>query len=232
MHHKIKMLSFEDYSLTLSYDEEREYYEYIGCDNRCIIRKGSFAHLMSTMGKRDFAVLSACRCGLSKEENVCANRAKREVLQALSLRAYCLVCLTESGTVARHYLVERPDAMPSDRFEKSIADSLCGDETALYRRESEYFFLYPDGTFASGAPVLADEIVVGVEEPATNMGKMLFASHGLCNPSAPPRQGRKLRVEKSATQDESGSDSASMSHDRTFRKALKEEASKARKKMQ
>ena len=91
MKNKINMLSFEDYSLSLSYNEERGYYEYVGCNNRSIVRKGSFVHLMSSMGKRDFAVLDAYSCGLSKEENVRSNRGMREVLQTSSLMAYCLV---------------------------------------------------------------------------------------------------------------------------------------------
>ena len=176
MKNKINMLSFEDYSLSLSYNEERGYYEYVGCNNRSIVRKGSFVHLMSSMGKRDFAVLDAYSCGLSKEENVRSNRGMREVLQTSSLMAYCLVSRTQTGTVARHYLVERPDAMPSDEFERCMADclkaGLCRDRAALYRRQSEYLFLYPDGTIANGAPVLTDDIVVGVEEPATNIGRM------------------------------------------------------------
>lgn len=226
MKNKINMLSFEDYSLSLSYNEERGYYEYVGCNNRSIVRKGSFVHLMASMGKRDFAVLDAYSCGLSKEENVRSNRGMREVLQASSLQAYCLVCRTQAGTVARHYLVERPDAMPSEEFERCMADclkaGLCRDRAALYRRQSEYLFLYPDGTIANGAPVLTDDTVVGVEEPATNMGRMMYARHGLCYPSAFCRQGRKIKVVKSVTNDESEHEPNPMSHDRGFIKRLRE----------
>lgn len=226
MKNKIKMLSFEDYSLSLSYNKERGYYEYVGCNNRSIVRKGSFAHLMASMGKRDFAVLDAYSCGLSKEENVRSNRGMREVLQTSFLMAYCLVSRTQAGTVVRHYLVERPDTMPSDEFERCMADclkaGLCRDRTALYRRQSEYLFLYPDGTIANGSPVLTDDIVVGVEEPATNMGRMMYARHGLCYPSAFCRQGRKIKVVKSVTNDEAECEPNLMSHDRGFIKMLGE----------
>lgn len=220
------MVGFEDYSLTLSYDETKGYYEYNGCNNHSIIYKGSFVHLMENVGKRDFAVLSAYSCRLSKKENISRNCAMREVLQASSLRPYCLVCRTQAEIVVRRYLVEKPDVMSSDEFEKCIVDCLNvgqgRDELALYRKQSEYLVIHSNGTFRNDVPIFADEFVVGVEKPATNMGKMLFARLGIYYPTDFPHQSRKIKVMKSITHNEEEQEPNLMLHDRTFIKRLKE----------
>lgn len=196
------MVGFEDYSLNLAYDEQRGYYEYVGCHNHSVIRRGSFVHLIECIGQRDFALLGAYRPDLSKEENILRNREIRKRLQGKSLRVYMLVCREQAETAVRRYLVLKPYTMPSDEFEQGIMDCLavgpCRGEVALYCRQTSYCTLSSNGISVGSVPLLLDEsqshgisteriVVVGVEEPVTNMGKMLYAMNGIDYPRFLPR---------------------------------------------
>lgn len=191
------MYPFEDYSSVLQYNAERSYYEYSGCENYCIIPKDSLGNLMEQMQQSDIACISALNPALTKEQNLKRCAEIRRLLREKALGLFQLACLNTCDEVERMFLIERPEEMPVLDFRQTILECMnvvpIADEIALYRMDGIGYMLRGDGLMkryvskeverADNAGNFLDKLrsysFMGVEMPATNLGRQMYTNHGI-----------------------------------------------------
>lgn len=162
---------FEDYSDTLRKRYSNGYkcyiYEYVDCQNNCVILEGSFNRLIQRMKSKDFAILSAYRQGFSKRENIIRNRKLRKILNDNKMGVHQLVghwleapegkdfkdCdkneLTDA--VERSYFIAKPDNISFQDFKEIIIqcltiDGVTQDCCVIHKNGGEYSLLFKDGS--------------------------------------------------------------------------------------
>lgn len=177
-----RVLPFEDYSHALkeSYSNRLKCVvrEYVGCSNNNLILEGSFNRLMSQMGERDFAIISAYRNNFTKGENILRNRHLRGVLNASKMGVHQLVghwqeapegkewneCKPGELTdvIERSYFIAKPEGMPFEEFRGFIADCLTVDGATqdcgvIHQYGQGYYCISPDG----GMDKIGDKLTLG-----------------------------------------------------------------------
>lgn len=187
---------FEDYSGKMTHSQ-KGYSQYAGCANSSIIREGSIERLAEYTAADDCAIIAAQRPGMGKEENILLNRKAREVLAEKSIGVYQLAGHFEGKEYERCYFVTRPRNMESNSFEQALQKAMregeVNNEPAIYRKEDRLYYIYANGAIEEcNAAGIFDArrtcnagkgegkfLFRGVEEPATNLGKQVYAIHNI-----------------------------------------------------
>lgn len=201
------MYPFEDYSAEIVYHAGSRCYAFKDCLNASIIPADSVPRLADRLQGRDLALMAACRPTLTKEQNIACNRMLRTLLWEQGVGVYQLVgywvAVPEATQWAaeRCYLAARPQTMQAGAFESLLQACLAAGGEAqgavLLRRGAACCVLHPNGEpeLLDGGELTLPQLAqayarhvrhrdapfpfrwAGCEEPATNLGRQMFARH-------------------------------------------------------
>lgn len=139
-------------------EKRRGYRQYIGGDNVNLICESSLSRLIRLFERKSFAVITAYRDEMSKQEKIAKNRQLRGILNSKKMGVHQLVghwrecqlkgveykdCPKDQlvDVIERSYFVPKPDSMDFETFEKIIASlvkefnqdgAIIGDEKGIY----------------------------------------------------------------------------------------------------
>lgn len=166
-----KLLVFEDYSNKINPIKMSnpkilgKGFEYVNCNNACLILEDSLNRTLEVMKGKDFAIITAYRGNMSKRENIRRNRMLRAELNKLHMGVHQLVghwqeapdnkdyreCLPSELTdvIERSYLIAKPEDMSFNEFKNVITNLLTIDnatqDAALIKNSEGIFAINKQG---------------------------------------------------------------------------------------